>query len=98
MAKLPQRLTLQDTQVKWASIIDPVVANPANNSLILQNVSLVTGSNVINHNLGQPLQGWKIVRQRATAAIHDNQDSNQMPQLTLVLVSSAPVSIDLEVY
>lgn len=98
MAKLPQRLTLQDTQVKWAAIIDPIVANPANNSLILQNIALVTGANVINHNLGQPLQGWSIVRQRAAASIYDTQDTNQMPQLTLNLMSSAPVTVDLRVF
>ena len=78
--------------------VNPILSNPSNNSSILQNVLLTTGSNVINHKLGKPLQGWKIVRQRAAASIYDNQDSNQTPALTLILVSSAAVSIDLEVF
>lgn len=88
----------QMMQNSWASDLNPLLANPALQSIILKNVSLVTGSNVINHLLQRNLQGWKIVRQRAAASIYDNQDTNQASQLTLVLVSSANVSVDLEVF
>lgn len=98
MQKLPQQLTVQDLQNKWASIIDPVTTNPVNNSLILKNISLTTGNNTINHKLGRKLQGWNIIRKRAAAEIYDAQDSNQMPALTLVLVSDADVTIDLTVF
>lgn len=98
MVKLPKPLPYDLHQPQWASIIDPIISNPANNSSILQSVSLVTGSNVVNHKLGRKLQGWTIIRQRAAASIYDTQDSNQMPQLTLQLVASAPVVVDLEVF
>ncbi len=98
MAGLPQRLTLTQTQQQWASQLDPVLKNPTTNPGLLQNVALINGTTVVNHMLGQPLQGWKIVRQRAAASIYDQQDSNQTPQLTLVLVSSAAVVVDLEVF
>lgn len=97
-AKLPQQLDLNQMQNKWAAIIDPVTTNPANNSLILHNISLVTGTNVVNHKLGRKLQGWKVVRQKAAASLYDTQDSNQMPELTLQLVSSANVTVSLEVF
>jgi len=98
MTKLPQKLTLEQLQPKWASQINPVLSNPLNNASILKNQALVTGANVINHKLGQPLQGWYISRQRAAASIYDTQDSNQTPQLTLNLQSSAPVVVDLVVF
>jgi hypothetical protein len=99
MANLPQMQTLAQLQPKWASILNPIVANPANNSLILKNIVLTTGSNAVNHKLGRPLQGWKPVRwQGAWAQVYDTQNTNQTPQLTLELVSSAPVTIDLEVF
>lgn len=98
MAKLPQELQWNDADNKWASILNPIVSNPANNSLILKNQSLTTGANVINHKLGRILQGWIIVRQRALASVYDTQDTNQMPQLTLNLVSSANVTVDIEVF
>lgn len=78
--------------------MNPVLALPQTNSSILSNVQLKVGSNVINHGLGRTLQGWSLVRQRAAASIYDNQDNNQTPALTLVLVSSAAVSVDLEVF
>jgi hypothetical protein len=85
-------------QNRWASILNPLLSNPSLNSSILKNVSLSTGSNIIPHRLGRVLQGWRIVRQRASASIYDNQDNNQMPQFNLTLVSSAPVTVDLEVF
>jgi len=98
MDKLPQKQTMDQLQTKWSAIINPVITNPANNSSILKNITLTTGTNVINHKLGQPLQGWNPVRIRAAATFYDLQDTNQTPDLTLVLVSSANVIIDLEVF
>lgn len=95
---LPQRLPLDQMQVQWAQQLNPIIANPILNNVILKNVSLVSGTNVINHKLGRPLQGWKTTRVRASATFYDTQDTNQTPQLTLVLVASAPVVIDLEVF
>lgn len=85
-------------QTAWAEQLDPLIRRPPNNSSILKNVALVTGANVINHGLGRPLQGWTIIRQRAGATVYDTQDSNTMPALTLQLVASAPVTVDLEVF
>jgi hypothetical protein len=95
---LPRRLTWDIAQDRWASQLDPVIASAPNNSNILKNVVLAIGSNVINHKLGRVLQGWQLVRIRAAATIYDNQDSNQTPDLTLILVSNAVVTIDLEVF
>jgi hypothetical protein len=85
-------------QNKWKSILDAFLATPSLDTSILENVKLSVGTNVINHLLGRKLQGWRIVRQRAASEIYDQQDSNQTPQLTLVLVSSAAVTVNLEVF
>lgn len=96
--RLPQKLPWEMSSTPWASAIEPLLSNPANNSIILKNVVLVSGTNVINHRLGQKLSGWKTTRVRAAAMIYDTQDSNPTPALTLVLIASAPVTIDLEVF
>jgi hypothetical protein len=96
--QLPYGLSLQMLQTRWRSILNPLLANPTNNASILKNVSLKTGTNTVNTLLGQKLQGWSIVRQRGAASIYDQQDSNQSPELTLILVSSANVSVDLAVF
>lgn len=90
--------TFQLMQNSWAAILNPIINNPANQSVILKNVVLVTGDNTINHLLGRKLQGWKVIRQRASATLYDKQDANQMPALTLVLNASANVTVDLEVF
>ncbi len=85
-------------QSRWASILNPLIGNPSLQSNILSHVHLINGAVTINHQLGYPLTGWRIIRKRATADIWDSQDSNQSPQLTLILNSNAIVSVDLEVF
>jgi predicted RNA binding protein YcfA (HicA-like mRNA interferase family) len=85
-------------QNAWATILNPVIALPINKGLILKNIALVTGSNKVNHRLGRKLQGWFLVRKRGSADIYDEQDSNQMPSLTLSLNSSADVTVDIFVF
>jgi hypothetical protein len=85
-------------QTNWSTQINPVLAQPMAQGLFVKNVTLNTGSNVLNHRLGRRLQGWIITRIRALATIYDTQDTNQQPDLTLVLVSSATVQVDLYVF
>jgi len=78
-----------------AQALNPILTNPQTQGTLTTKVQLLIGSNVVNHGLGKPLQGWSIVRKRSAAGIYDNQDSNPNPSLTLILVSDAVVSIDL---
>lgn len=85
-------------QTRWASILDPIIKNPAVKSIILKDVQLVSGTNAVNHRLGRALQGWNVVRQKSAASLYDDQDNNSMPALTLILISSADVIVSLEVF
>lgn len=85
-------------QTAWSSQINPVLALPQSNGIILKNVKLVAGDNTINHKLGRDLQGWQLIRVRAAATVYDKQDSNQLKSRTLILNSSAPVVVDLFVF
>lgn len=98
MARLPQQLPYEQLMPKWAAILNPVIACPIINGLLLEDISLETGANVINHKLGRKLIGWIIVRQNADASIYDMQEFNQMPQLTLNLTSSADCNVSLWVF
>lgn len=86
---------IQNTLVR---VLNPLLSNPANDSIILSNITLVTGSNTISHKLGRTLQGWKIIRKRAVADVYDAQDTNSLSNKTLILVSSANVTLDLEIF
>ena len=90
---------LTQLQTLWAAQINPVLNQPESSGLILKNVSLILGDNVINHLLGKKLTGWQVIRMHNQyAQIYDKQDSNNMPQLTLVLNASGTVLVDLKVF
>lgn len=84
--------------VRWKAILDPIIAIPANQSLILSGIKLVNGTNVINHTLARNLVGWIIIGINGVAEIYDTQASNQNPSQTLILISNAAVTVNLEVF
>ena len=90
--------SLSQLQSTWAKQLDPLLRQPTSQGLLLKAVPLQAGANVVNHLLGRKLQGWNIVRSRAAATVYDTQDINNTPALTLNLVSSAPVLVDLFVF
>lgn len=96
--KLPQRLTLEQLQVRWATLIEPFLNNPSSNPVLLKDIQLKSGPNSVNHRLGRKLQGWTITRLRSSAIIYDEQDSNPTPQLTLLLQSDNDCVVDLAVF
>jgi hypothetical protein len=95
---LPLIFDWRQAVTKWKSLIDPILDQPSITPNILKDVKLKVGTNVINHELGIKLTGWRIIRINAAATIYDLQSANQTPQLTLVLSSSAVATVSLEVF
>lgn len=91
---------LSQLETKWKAILDPLLRLPILQGRTLSTVKLTAGSNQINHGLGRKLVGWLPVRWHgAWAQIYDNQDlGTTNTGLFLVLVASAPVTVDLYVY
>lgn len=86
-------------QSTWAAILNVFIQNPSNQCIILHSVSLASGANSINHLLGRKLIGWRVVRWHgAWVQIYDTQDTNQIPDLTLNLVTGGAVTVDIEVF
>lgn len=96
--QLPFGLNFSEVQTKWRGILNPFISNPSLQSVILPKISLLEGSNTVNHTLGRNLTGWRIIRQRGSATIYDTQDVNSSPNLTLLLNASANVVVDLECF
>ncbi len=82
-------------QNRWSSQLNPVLANPLTNPTILKNIALVSGANVINHKLGQTMQGWFVTDINASATVYRSAPFND---LTLTLTASAPCTISLGVF
>lgn len=85
-------------QTNWASIINPLLKNPICNGIILNNISITTGVNYINHLLGRKLQGWIIIGITDVASIVDDQANNSNSDKTLLLLSTANTTINLYVF
>jgi hypothetical protein len=85
-------------QTSWTSQLNPLLADPFLQGVLLSSVSLASGANTINTTLGRALKGWVLTRVRASATVYDTQDSNTNPSQTLLLTASAPVVVDLYVF
>lgn len=101
--KLPYQQTndrqLNTYQSALSAALQPITSNAAAAGIILSNVALVTGqTNVVPIGLTQPLVGWSIVRLRANATVWDSQDTNNTPSQTLLLNTTANVTVDILVF
>lgn len=86
-------------QTQWSSQLNPLLSLPLLNGLILRNIALQSGDNVIDHRLGRPLVGWLVIRQRdAFYGVYDKQDDNPRPSLTLILNAAGNTNVDLYVF
>lgn len=85
-------------QTKWRSILNPVLSIPIIDGRLIQNVSLVSGDNTINHGLGKKLQGYIVVLNNSPVTFYDKQSENQMANLTLILNASGTATVTLWVF
>lgn len=95
MAALSTNLTWDLAKTRWPSQLNPFLFNPLNQVAILENVSLQAGVNVLNHMLGQNMQGWFLVDVQGIATIYRSQPFNDQ---TLTLTVSAPVTVSIGVF
>lgn len=86
---------LQRLQTVWRSLLNPVITNPVTSGILLSNIPLVSGTNVINTTLGRKQQGWIITDITAASNIYRSAAFNE---LTLTLNSSAACTVSLMVY
>lgn len=90
---------INQLQTNIENSITPLANKTQNDSSILTNIQLKSGqTNIVNHTLNRDLVGWKVIRQRSQANTWDSQDANKSPNLTLLLHTSADVTVDLEVF
>lgn len=92
---LPLKLSWEQAQTRWKSQIDPILSSPLNQGVLLKNIILVTGDNVINHLLGSTPVGWYVTDIQGASTVYRSSPFNQ---LTLTLNASAPVVISLAVF
>lgn len=100
--QLPINLIPSLQTTRWKSILDPVIETtnqlqdlPLNQMVVIDNVVLAIGNNVINHGLGRVPTGWIIMDINAAATIYRSAAFNVT---TLTLNSSAIATIRLGVF
>ena len=66
---------------------------------LLEDVSLVSGLNTIDHKLGRPIRGWIITRSNGGLHIPSvDQDNNRHDDKTLVIFFSQAATADIWVF
>lgn len=86
---------LNQLQVKWRPILNPVIANELVNGFPITNIVLINGVTVINHLLGRKMQGWILTDVNGAATIYRSKPLNDK---TLTLTSNALVTVNLWVF
>lgn len=89
--KLPWELA----NTRWASQLNPLLANPLNDGNLLEGIKVTAGSNTINHLLSRKLRGYIVVLNDSAVTFYDKQSTNSSPELTLILVASGAATISL---
>lgn len=92
---LSPKLKWETANTIWSSVLNPVIQNPMNSMQILDNLSLVSGVNIINHKLGRMMQGWFVIDIQGIATLYRSSPFNDK---TLTLTVSAPVVVSLGVF
>ena len=82
-------------RTKWAATLNALLGNPVVSGLLINDITVVPGANVINHKLGRKIQGYIVTMNSASVTFYDSQSTNQMPDLTLVLNASGNATISL---
>lgn len=85
-------------QSQWAAQLDPLLALPILNGRLIENVTLTTGSNTINHKLSRKLVGYIVCLKSANVTLYDTQTTNTMTDKTLQLTSSGAAVVTLWVF
>lgn len=86
---------LSQIQTKWRSILNPMLSSPELSGLILKDVALASGNNVIDHLLARKMQGWTLVDLNASASIYRSAPFNDK---TLTLNSNAVCTVSIKVF
>lgn len=79
-----------------AAAVEPYLVSPKPSPLT--GIALASGSNDVNHKLQRAIQGWRVTRLRAAAAVTLHEPTTGSDERILVLVASAACTVDLEVW
>lgn len=86
---------INQLQQNISQALEAILSNPLVNGNILNGVKLQIGSNTLNHGLNRNLQGWIPILVNAAADVFDEQATNTNPSKTLILNSSAVVTVSI---
>lgn len=97
MLQHPDRIVNQ-IQANVIQTFNQIAGNVLLDAMLIEDVALTSGANVIDHGLGRTLRGWFIIRRNGTATVYDTQATNTLADKTLNLTASASVTVSLMVF
>ena len=78
--------------------VKPLLTDPFLDGVLISDLELAVGDNIIDHGLGRKYQGYLITKQNAVSSFYLSSTTNNSQHLTIILVASAAVTIDLRVF
>lgn len=93
----PEGYELTSIQRNMKEFTKQLEVNPLLGGILLENITLTTGNNTVNHKLGRNIRGWIVVDKSAASDIY-KVGTQPAPSRNIVLNSSAPVTVSLYVF
>lgn len=92
-------LTLAQVQDNLVNCLNPLFNNPLLDGVLVKNIALVTGSNIINNPIQRAIQGVIFVNKNAFSDFNlSAQATNPTPINTIIINLSASVTCDLWIF
>ena len=90
----PDTTSLQRNTYEWT---EQLSKNPLLSGVLLEGITMTTGTNSIEHKLGRPVRGFLVVNQSSNSNFWVDP-SNQTLESILVLSSSANSTISIYIF
>ena len=85
----PTETAARNIEQAVANTLDPIVAIPWMGGVLLEDVSLTSGANTIDHKLGREIRGWFVVRIQGATATYPVETASDSTSLSLTIGANA---------
>lgn len=86
---------LRQVQDSLGLVLDQVIRREILDGVLIENISLVTGSNIIDHTLDRAPKGFIIVARNANEQVWNGTSTKIVPKRNIDLESSGAVTVSL---
>jgi len=87
--------SLRQVQDSIDLVFGQIIRRKILDGVLIENVSLVSGTNIVSHTLGRPINGFLVVRRNANEEVWNSTTDRINESLAVALDASGTVTVSL---